>query len=106
MPIPMMAPPAAGQQGAMQDAVQNANPRGLMMQPVGVSGPTADDTSEGIIDQLKTVVQAAQAIAGTNPQVADEMNAIMKLAVQAALKTQQQGANQPQAGSPGTSTMY
>ena len=80
------APPA---QPAMNDAVQSANPMSIMAQPVGTSGPTPEETSEGIIEQLKTVVQASQAVAGANPQVADLMEAVQKLCIQAALKTQQ-----------------
>jgi hypothetical protein len=82
-------------QPAMAAATQSANPVGIMAQPVGVSGPTAEETSAGIMDQLKTIVAAADAISSANPQIAAQMEAIQKLAVQAALATQQQ------AGSPG-----
>lgn len=84
----------------MQSAIQTADPRALIQQPVGVSGPSPVDTSDGIIDQLKSVVGIMQAIAGTNSQVADEAEAIQKLCIQMAMKTQ------TQAGSPPQSTMY
>jgi len=99
MPVPLALPPAGGSQMAMQDATQTANPRALISQPVGTSGPTAEDTSSGIIDQLKTIVQAAEAIAGTNPQIAEQMQGIQKLCIQAALSTQQQAASPPAANS-------
>lgn len=83
----------------MQDATQSANPRALFSQPVGTSGPTPEEMSEGIIEQLKTMYQAAEVIAGNNPQIADEMAAIQKLSLQAGLKTQQQAASPPQANS-------
>lgn len=84
----------------MQEAVSTADPRALIQQPVGVSGPSPEDTSNGIIDQLKSVVGIMQAIAGTNSQVSDEAEAIQKLCIQMAMKTQSQ------AGSPPQSTMY
>lgn len=89
------APPA---QPGMANAVQSANPMSIAAQPVGTAGPTPEETSEGIIEQLKTIVQASQVIAGANPQVADLMEAIQKLSVQAALKTQQQGGSQQPTG--------
>lgn len=79
----------------MMQATQSANPVGIMAQPVGVSGPTAEETSAGIMDQLKTIVAAADAIASANPQIAAQMEAIQKLAVQAALATQQQAGSAP-----------
>jgi len=84
------APPPPAQP-AMNDAVQSANPMSIMAQPVGTAGPTPEDTSAGIIDQLKGIVQGSQVIAGANPDVADLMEAIQKLCIQAALKTQSQG---------------
>jgi hypothetical protein len=101
MPIPMTAGAQdygtpQPSQPAMAQATQNANPVGIMAQPVGVSGPTAEQTAAGITDQLKSIVQAADAIASANPQVAAIMEAIQKLAVQAHLATQQQ------AGGPGS----
>lgn len=89
-------PPPA--QPAMDDAVQSANPMSIMAQPVGTAGPTPEDTSDGIVDQLKTIVQGSQVIAGANPQVADLMEAIQKLCIEAALKTQQQGGSQQPTG--------
>lgn len=68
----------------------------IMAQPVGTAGPTPEETSEGIVEQLKTCVQAAKAVADSNPQVANEMEAIQKLCIQAALKTQQQSGSQQQ----------
>lgn len=94
-----MQAPSVASQPAMQDAMASANPRALFSQPVGTSGPTAEDISNGIIDQLKTIVQAAEAIAGSNPQIADQMAGIQKLAIQAALSTQQQAASPPPANS-------
>jgi hypothetical protein len=90
----MMQPQAPPVQPAMQDAVQSANPMSIMAQPVGTAGPTPEETSDGIIDQLKTIVQASQVIAGANSQVADLMEAVQKLCIQAALKTQSQAGNQ------------
>lgn len=104
-------PPPPAQPG-MADAVRSGNPMSIAAQPIGTAGPTPEDTSDGIVQQLHGLVsgaqqgsQVAQAIAASNPQVASEMNAILqmseaiqKLCVQAALKTQQQGGNQqPQA---------
>lgn len=83
----------------MQDAVASANPRALFSQPVGTSGPTPEDLSAGIMDQLKNIVQIAEVIAGSNPQVADQMAGIQKLAIQAGLSTQQQAASPPPANS-------
>lgn len=80
-------------QPAMQQAVQSANPVGIMAQPVGTSGPTAEETAAGISDALKTIVQAADTIAQANPQVAQMMEAIQKLAIQAHLATQQQAGS-------------
>lgn len=79
----------------------------IMSQPIGTDGPSPEETSGGIVEQLKGIVsgataagQVVQAIAATNPQVASEMNAILqmtqaiqKLCVDAALKTQQQGGS-------------
>lgn len=93
MQMPMGAPnygTPQPTQPAMGQAVQSANPVGIMAQPVGVSGPTAEETTAGVSDALKTIVQAADAIATANPQVAQMMEAIQKLAVQAHLATQQQ----------------
>lgn len=100
MTVPMMAPTPPPIQQPMDDAVQSANPMSIMAQPIGDSGPTPEDTSAGIIDQLKTIVQASQVIAGANPEVADLMEAIQKLSVQAAMKTQSQAGSQ-QATGPG-----
>lgn len=91
-------PPLA--QPAMADAVQSANPMSIMAQPIGTSGPDPEETSEGIMDQLKTMVQGSQVIASSNPQVAAEMEAIQKLCIQAAMKTQQQSGSQPQPTGP------
>jgi len=84
----------------MRSAINTADPRALIQQPVGVSGPSPEDTSNGIIDSLKQVTGIMQAIAGSNSQVADECDAVLKLCVQIAMKTQSQ------AGSPPQSTMY
>ena len=89
------APPA---QPGMADAVQSANPMSIAAQPVGVSGPTPEDVAAGIMDQLKTMVQIAQTVAGANSQIGAEMEAITKLCIQSAAKTQQQtGSQQPAA---------
>lgn len=98
--VPMMEPTPPPIQQPMADAVQSANPTSIMAQPIGTSGPDPEETSEGIIDQLKTIVQASQVIAGANPQVADLMEAIQKLSIQAAMKTQSQAGSQ-QATGPG-----
>lgn len=93
MPMTMGAPDYGTpqpSQAAMAQATQSANPVGIMQQPVGVSGPTAEETAAGVADQLKTIVQAADAVATANPDVAAMMEAITKLAVQAHLATQQQ----------------
>ncbi len=95
-------------QPGMDDAVRSGNPMSIMAQPVGTAGPSPEETSEGIVEQLKGLVsgaqsasQVVQAIAAANPQVASEMNAILqmsqaiqKLCVDAAIKSQQQGGNQ------------
>lgn len=94
----MQQAPPPPTQPAMNDAVQSANPMSIMAQPVGTAGPTPEDTASGIVDQLKGIVQGSQAIAGANPQVADLMEAIQKLCIEAALKTQQQGGNQQPTG--------
>lgn len=83
-------------QGAMAQAIQSANPVGIMAQPVGVSGPTAEQTADGITDQLRTIVAAADAISTANPQVAQMMDAIQKLCIQAHLATQEQAGSAPQ----------
>ena len=95
MAVPMMQP-AQGDPSAMQSAIQQADPRALQMQPVGASGPTPQDQSSGIVEQLKTIVMQAQAIA-QNSIVSQEMNGIQKLAIQAAMKLQQQQSGSPQA---------
>src|ERR1041385_2441983 len=97
---PMTGVPKQGGDMGMQQAVSTADPRALIAQPVGVSGPSPEDTSNGIIESLKQVVGIMQAIAGSNSQVADEADAIQKLCIQMAMKTQ------TQAGSPQQSTMY
>ena len=97
---PMTSVPTQGGDMGMQSAINTADPRALIQQPVGVSGPSPEDTSNGIIDSLKQVVGIMQAIAGTNSQVADEADAVQKLCIQMAMKTQSQ------AGSPPQSTMY
>lgn len=96
--VPMMQQPAPPAQPAMDQAVQSANPMSMMAQPVGVAGPSPEETSEGITDQLKTMVQASQVVAGANPDVADLMEAIQKLCIQAALKSQSQAGTQPPPG--------
>ncbi len=66
----------------------------LAMGMAGQSGPTAEDQSAGIVDQLKQMMAGAISIAEGAPQTAPLMDQIRQLAMEAAMQVQQ-----PQAGS-------
>jgi hypothetical protein len=92
---PMSSVPGAAQasdQGYQQPqaAPANFNMASFMGTAPEATGPTAEETAQGISEQLKQVMVIANAVAGANPQLAEPMKQIRQIAVESILQTQQQ----------------
>jgi chemotaxis response regulator CheB len=70
------------------------NPLALLSnQATNSYGPSAEETGEGVTEQLKQVMAIAVAVSGAAPDLAENMRGIRQLAMKSLMQTQQSGSS-------------